>query len=152
MKKIHPGTCRWHPYLSATCRKNQVHRHIVRLHEPLQKCRMHIDLLSSDLQRCKNSPFFELTNDRRCPCYPTRWWRGIVSLVFTLGTHYLIRGDTLIVPDGSPFPHLNNHIPLNVTEERTMKFTILIEQDETGRYVVECFPSLPGCMTAGEDA
>ena len=29
-----------------------------------------------------------------------------------------------------------------------MKFTILIEQDETGRYVVEC-TDLPGCMTEG---
>ena len=30
-----------------------------------------------------------------------------------------------------------------------MKFSILIEQDEGGRYVVEC-PDLPGCMTEGD--
>jgi len=30
-----------------------------------------------------------------------------------------------------------------------MKFSILIEQDEDGRYVVEC-SDLPGCMTEGE--
>jgi predicted RNase H-like HicB family nuclease len=30
-----------------------------------------------------------------------------------------------------------------------MKFSILIEQDEDGRYVVEC-TDLPGCMTEGE--
>jgi predicted RNase H-like HicB family nuclease len=29
-----------------------------------------------------------------------------------------------------------------------MKFSILIEQDEDGRYVVEC-TDLPGCMTEG---
>ena len=45
-------------------------------------------------------------------------------------------------------PHLNNHIPHNVIEEPSMKFTLLIEQDETGRFVVEC-TDLPGCMTEG---
>ncbi len=30
-----------------------------------------------------------------------------------------------------------------------MKFNLLIEQDEEGRYVVEC-TDLPGCMTEGE--
>jgi predicted RNase H-like HicB family nuclease len=30
-----------------------------------------------------------------------------------------------------------------------MKFSILVEQDEDGRYVVEC-TDLPGCMTEGE--
>ncbi|MDD1687907.1 type II toxin-antitoxin system HicB family antitoxin [Methanoregula sp.] len=30
-----------------------------------------------------------------------------------------------------------------------MKFSILIEQDEDGRYVVEC-TDLPGCMTEGD--
>lgn len=33
--------------------------------------------------------------------------------------------------------------------ERSMKFSLLIEQDEEGRYVVEC-TDLPGCMTEGE--
>ena len=33
-------------------------------------------------------------------------------------------------------------------KEHPMKFTILIEQDEEGRYVVEC-TELPGCMTEG---
>jgi len=46
------------------------------------------------------------------------------------------------------FPHLNNHLTLHVLEESSMKFTLLIEQDETGRYVVEC-TDLPGCMTEG---
>ena len=45
-------------------------------------------------------------------------------------------------------PHLHNHIALHVIEEPSMKFTLLIEQDETGRYVVEC-TDLPGCMTEG---
>jgi len=30
-----------------------------------------------------------------------------------------------------------------------MRFSLLIEQDEDGRYVVEC-PDLPGCVTEGE--
>ena len=35
-------------------------------------------------------------------------------------------------------------------EEHTMKFTILIEQDErTGHCVLWSVPNLPGCMTEG---
>jgi predicted RNase H-like HicB family nuclease len=31
----------------------------------------------------------------------------------------------------------------------TMKFKIIIERDEDGRYVAEC-PDLPGCLSEGE--
>ncbi len=36
-----------------------------------------------------------------------------------------------------------------VNIDQIMKFSIFIEQDEDGRYVVEC-TDLPGCMTEGD--
>jgi len=40
-------------------------------------------------------------------------------------------------------------MPPGGMRERSMKFSLLIEQDEEGRYVVEC-TDLPGYMIEGE--
>lgn len=44
--------------------------------------------------------------------------------------------------------YLNRQIMTVQGRNRTMKYRIIIEQDEDGIYVAEC-PSLPGCISQG---